>query len=457
VKAKKRNRRLNAESDEKLDWWLLFLLLGFGAISLLISANLFTLALTAAVIGILSFDRFVYYKSAIKLLLPFAFLIIIGLLTGIQNSRHDYLRDILIFSRNIVYFISGIALGRFIKNFAQFFRYFIIVGFVASLIHVARIVLHLGDISSLQSIRTIAGFSNSIEGIILSIAVSRLLSRKFKEVTGRLKPIQKLMLLFTTLSFFLYFSRSLIVLFAVVCLFLCDSIYIRRIFSRKNRRLFVAVSCFAGLLAIIYFGSLLLPPHSPVRTLIQKFENIPDEITWNKDRNLGASKGDIQENWRGYEAYQGMLKFDEGNRLQQMFGYGFGARVDLGLIMKLGGKDYEDVPILHNEYVMLLVKTGIVGLLLYLLFLYRLGFGSPKAGEIEIPEVYYSYQMISALSVIMLINTYTGFGLLDPANQAIPVFLGLFWGNIQRNKITIKSKQAKSAEHQQLQGIKHYR
>jgi hypothetical protein len=169
--------------------------------------------------------------------------------------------------------------------------------------------------------------------------------------------------------------------------------------------------------------------------LIQKFENVPKEISWDRERNLHAKKEEIQDNWRGYEAYQGMMKYEDGDALQQVFGFGFGARVDLGLIMKLGGKDYEDVPILHNEYVMLLVKTGVVGLLLYLVFLYTLGFTRLKKRDIDNQEVYYSYQMLSALSVVMLLNTYIGFGLLDPANQAIPIFLGFFWGNIQRNRI----------------------
>lgn len=456
--AKLTHTRLHSEpANARLDWGVLFLLVAFGAISLFMSRNLFVAGLAALVIGTISLDRFTFYKSAINLLMPFVLLTIIGLLSGLQNTKHDYLRDVILFSRNIVFIVSGVALSRYIKNFAQFFRYFIIVAFFASLVHVAKIVMNIGEINSLQTIRIYAGFTNSLEGVTVAIYVSRLLSKKFRGVTGKLTFSQKLMLLFTTLSFFLYFSRTLIILLVVGSLFLCDSIYIRTIFSRKNRRLFFISIIFISLVVIGYLSSMMFSVNSPVRTLKEKFQNVPNEITWSRQRNLYASKEDIQNNWRGYEAYQGILKFDEGGTLEQIFGFGFGARVDLGLIMKLSGKDYEDVPILHNEYVMLLIKTGITGLLLYLLFLYTLGFRTLKRRDTEIPEIYYSYQMISALSIIILVNTYTGFGLLDPSNMAIPIFIGFFWGNIQRNKVRINLNQVISAGAQLFQASKYYR
>jgi hypothetical protein len=429
------NSRLHNGLSKKFDWGILITLLVFGAINVLISQEAFILAVIAAMLCTISLDRFVFYKSAVNILLPFILLVIIGLFSGIEKSRLDYYRDVFIFSRNIIYFISGITLSRYVKSIQQFFSLFIIVGFIASLIHLAKIILHLGEIDSLQSIREIAGFSNSVEAIVLSLYVSRLLSRRFKAITGRLTIIQKLMLLVTALSFFLYFSRTLLILLPVICLFLTDSIYIRKIFSKKNKRVLNTAVIFAILLSIVYFVSLLFPEDSPVHTLVQKFQNIPQEISWDKERNLHATREEIQNNWRGYESYQGMLKFNDGQPLQRIFGYGFGEMVDLGLIMKLAGRDYEKVPILHNEYVMLLVKTGIAGLLLYLIFLYRLAFTKLTAAETDDPELYYSYQLISAMSVVMFLNTYIGFGLLDPSNQAIAIFLGFFWGNIQRNKI----------------------
>jgi O-antigen ligase len=108
--------------------------------------------------------------------------------------------------------------------------------------------------------------------------------------------------------------------------------------------------------------------------------------------------------------------------------------------MQLAGEDYDQVPIMHNEYVMLLVKSGVVGLVLYLVFLYGIGF--KKVQELrDNSESYYCYQMLSALSVISLLNTYTGFGLIGLTGVTVPVIMGFFHGNIQRQKLAIETFQ----------------
>lgn len=246
------------------------------------------------------------------------------------------------------------------------------------------------------------------------------------------------MFIVIAISFLLYFSRTMIVMSVVACLFFTNTIYIRSFFSKQNIRLLRASLVFLSLIYVAYIGALFFPENSPVRTLAEKFRNIPQEVSWDSNKNLGATKEDMQANWRGYEAYQGMQKYNKGNALQKTFGFGFGARIDLGLIMKLSGEDYESVPVIHNEYVMLLVKSGIIGLILYLIFLYQIGFTSISALESNNTELYFSYQILSALSVIAILNTYIGFGLLDSENAAVPIFLGFFWGNIQRHIFAIK-------------------
>lgn len=422
---------------KRWDYWLLIGLVLAGAINMFVPEKLFFASVVLALLVVIPFDRTVFYSRTGAVLLPLLVLVLIGVFGGFRNSRIDLYRDVYIFSKNIFYFLAGIALSRFVRSFANFFRYFLPLAFLGALMHIGMVAANIQSAGSLQEIRMSAGISNSLEAIIASLVVAGVASKRFRSLIGGISKLQIGMITIIMISFVLYFSRTMIVLVVLLAMFLADKVFIRKFLDKKNLRILTVAIVFSSVVYIAYIGALFFPENSPVRTLAEKFRNIPEEVSWNRERNLGATKEEIQANWRGYEAYQGMLKFNEGKSLQKVFGYGFGARVDLGLIMKLAGEDYEDVPILHNEYVMLLVKSGIAGLMLYLLFLYLIGFKSITRFEINDEETYYSYQMLSALSVVSIVNTYIGFGLLDPTNGAIPIFIGLFWGNIQRQIYSI--------------------
>jgi hypothetical protein len=434
---------------------LLLLLLIVGGINLLLPEQLFFALIIMLAIVVAMTDKAKIYTSSFPILLPLIVLVVLGVVKGLIRPKYfnadiyrDIYRDFFIFFKNIIYFIAGIALSKYIKDFSGFFRYFLILAFASSLIHLGLIATHLHSISSLETIRYFAGFGNEVEGIALSLFLSRVSNKSFRTVLKNCSVIDKIMVTVIAVSFLLYFSRTLIVLVVVVSFFLTDTLYIRKVFSRQNVKIFKVFVLICALFYLISFITSLQPLDSPLRTLVSKFENIPAEVSWNKRKNRLATKEEIQNNWRGYEAYQGLLKFRKGNAVKKILGFGFGARVDLGITMKLGGKDYDTVPILHNEYVTLLVKCGVIGLLLYLFFLFRIGFSSIKNNKDKHPEIYYSFQMLSALSVVSLLNTYIGFGLLDPSNAAIPIFMGFFWGNIQRNKIKIDHIRIKTINDQ---------
>jgi O-antigen ligase len=430
------------EQFKRWDYWLLGGLLIASAVNTFLPEKLFFAAVVLTLFIVIPFDRSVFYSKTGRLLLPFILLVVIGVIAGLRNIRVDLYRDVYLFSKNIFYFLAGIALSRFLRSFENFFRYFLPLAFLGALYHIARVGINFQSAGSLQELRMSSGVSNALEAIIAAIVIAAIASRKFRSQIGGISKLQTCMIVVIMVSFGLYLSRTMIVLVAVLAIFLADKVFVRRFFDRKNVRLLRLLVVFSSVIYIAYIGALFFPERSPVRTLAEKFRNIPEEVSWSREKNLQASRMEIQNNWRGYESYQGMLKFDDGKGLQKAFGYGFGARVDLGLIMKLAGEDYDTVPILHNEYVMLLVKSGIVGLLLYLVFLYMIGFTSITRFEINNDEIYYSYQMLSALSAVTILNTYIGFGLLDPTNGAIPIFMGLFWGNIQRHIYAIRRATA---------------
>jgi hypothetical protein len=99
---------------------------------------------------------------------------------------------------------------------------------------------------------------------------------------------------------------------------------------------------------------------------IQKAANTSSEVNVHSYETYE----DINLNWRGFEASRAAKTYGGFSETEKLVGGGFGTMVDLGFAMKLGdtGESFEFVPLLHNGYMELLVKTGLIGLSLFILF-----------------------------------------------------------------------------------------
>jgi hypothetical protein len=208
---------------------LLLLLLIIGGINSFLPAQLFFALMIILAILFASADKSKIYTSSYPTLLPFLLLVILGIVKGLVHAKYfnsdfnrDYYRDFFIFFKNIIYFIGGIALSKYIKDFNAFFKYFLILAFASSLIHIGIIVTHRQSITSLETIRYIAGYANAVEGITVAMFLSRVFSKSFRTVIERSGVINKLMIATVIISFLLYFSRTLVVLVVVVSFFITD-------------------------------------------------------------------------------------------------------------------------------------------------------------------------------------------------------------------------------------------
>ena len=103
-------------------------------------------------------DKARAYNSSYSLMLPLMILVIIGALKGIHTINKDFYRDVILFSKTIVYIIAGIALSKFVKDLNDFFKYFLFIALVSALVHIWLLVINIHSISSLETIRFYAGF-----------------------------------------------------------------------------------------------------------------------------------------------------------------------------------------------------------------------------------------------------------------------------------------------------------
>ena len=101
-----------------------------------------------------------------------------------------------------------------------------------------------------------------------------------------------------------------------------------------------------------------------------KIQNTYNEIFESLDiEKIKRDKRELWKHWRGYEAQSAIERLNTGGLPSWLFGQGFGSTVDLGVEVELANETVRYIPILHNGFVYVLYKTGIIGLLLYLFYI----------------------------------------------------------------------------------------
>ena len=81
------------------------------------------------------------------------------------------------------------------------------------------------------------------------------------------------------------------------------------------------------------------------------------------------TKSDINKTWRAYEAYVGIVTFNDFNLINKLIGGGIGTVSFLDIDIALKGIKYDYIFIWHIAFVTLLVKGGLIGLFIIIGFL----------------------------------------------------------------------------------------
>jgi hypothetical protein len=99
-----------------------------------------------------------------------------------------------------------------------------------------------------------------------------------------------------------------------------------------------------------------------------KLINSVDEISASNFR----TEEDINLKYSGYESFMAWKTFLAGTMAEKIFGE-LGKLIDLKIFMTtLSEKPLRFIPVLHNGYLYLLIKTGVLGFLIYAFYFIRL-------------------------------------------------------------------------------------
>lgn len=370
-------------------------------------------------IGILLTTKCKISKPTLLIIAPLVLIFIIGLL-GFFYEKHDLSFII----KDITYFlkpINGILLSYFLfrKGFdlVIFLKTILFVGCLTAFIHLFGIFI-LGDFAnnSIHKLRGDFGLDNFIEIFAFYIL---LFSKKYmNEWLIRKKVFRFLVLFFLLISIYLYFSRTMLVVFFIMGFLLLGYAKI----TVKTLK-FIGIAIVSILVLYAYLFSVKLDRNAKgAEAFLYKIKIAPEEIFKSKiDRN---NHKELWDHWRGYEAKRAIYLMEE-NPTSYFIGTGFGSLVNLKFQAPVGGEGgMKYISRLHNGYIFVLYKTGILGLLLYFVFLTSLymkiyRFNTNNSNQILVNR------LISSIGLFYIFTTLIISGIYIPRDAVVFVLGGL--------------------------------
>ena len=360
----------------------------------------------------------------ITTILPLLLIFALGTVTLFfySYSNRDIARDIAYFLKPILLLFLGYALIHKIKDPNFIFQVFVYLGLAFAIWHIYNIITFPELFNtSINIIRNSTGLSNHVELLAL---VFLIISLKYPDIQiFKEKRTIYYALGILGISFILYFSRTMWV--AVFILLLASFGY-----AKITLKALKYISLFVLLIVsfYIYLYSIDIRRNEPgISTFLYKMKIAPEEIFLPKvDLNDHAS---LWDHWRAYEA---KMALEQMSGFQHLVGRGFGSQVDLLFVAPLDEKGMRYISHLHNGYILIYYKTGIIGLLFYLLFILHLYLHTFSKKEIY--QTLPINNLISAIGIYLFFSTLIISGIYN-TSSIYTLLLGALLAQYDRLKL----------------------
>jgi hypothetical protein len=275
--------------------------------------------------------------------------VILGMLVGFNNSTYLIFKDFYYFSMPLIFITAGIVMACRL-TIDQFLKTLIFAGAITSFVVTCISISYmgLGALTDPYSAHYAMGIIGT-PGPPLALACL-LLSRKFS-VRLFSNLWFNVLVLINVMGIYMFASRTyLIITLCFLILLVADRI----------KRLWVAPVILFLVIAftLIPFNTLKF---SSDGTFMGKIMASFSEVSIGQYN----TEQDINMQYRGYESFRALKGYTDGDTESQIFG-GLGKLIDLKTFVRLGeNTDFQYIPVLHNGWLYILVKTGIVGIMAY--------------------------------------------------------------------------------------------
>jgi hypothetical protein len=297
-----------------------------------------------------------YSIGIAKYLACFLAIFSIAFITFLFKKYQMYyvIRDITYITKPIIGLLVGYQLFKYFKS--NIFDLLVKIGFVIAILHLCLIAYGVLVFKSLDmiDIRYYGGYFSDFEVYAFIIL---LFHNKFELSFSKKKRRYLGLVIF--ISIFLYLARTNFI--QLIILFLAF-----KGFYKITKKSILILMYSIGAILIVYAAIAYINPKrsgSGIEPLLYKIQNIPNEAF--KTKINRDDWKDFNDNYRSYENIRTVQQLNREGIPTLLFGQGLGSRVDLKQKVWLGDMELRYISILHNGFMIVFLKAGILGLLIY--------------------------------------------------------------------------------------------
>jgi hypothetical protein len=370
-----------------------------------------------------------YSYSLISYLLPFVFIFLLALASYFfyDNGIYNAFRDSTYLLKPILGLILGYQLCK--DERTKPFYTIIYTGFFIAIIHLAVLFYNVlfYRITNIHDLRALTGYFSDFEVYSLVLVL-------FRNQLNIYFTKKRFWILFIIIavSAFLYLSRTNFIQFAILYIGLKGYFSL----TRKSIKVF-SLSTF-----ILVIGYVLVYNTNPTRNgkgleaLFYKIKNAPIEPFKTKVNKHDYE--DFNDNYRSYENITTIKQVSMEGVRGVLFGKGLGSSIDIGRKMLTNDGTYvRHEPIVHNGYMTVFLKSGIVGVFFLVFFLVILS----NQRNSEILEIKQINLILIGTGVFLIISNWVLLGLfLKLDNKSIIIgflisYRELIFKNINQTRL----------------------
>lgn len=308
--------------------------------------------------------RLKYSFSFFRLVMAFVAIIAVAFVVGLSRDPllKDFLKDITMLLKPIL----GLVIGyQIIKNnevnTKVFFKIIIYTGLLSALIHLGILAYSFAfeNIRTVHNLRHFGGYFNDYETYIFVILLF------YKEFGINLTKKQFYLfsvIIFTSVLF--YFARTNFL--QILILYLALKGYF--ILNKRSITILASVAIIGGL---VYAGIYNYNPRrgaTGIEGFLYKVKVAPTEPF--KTHVNSAYWKDFHDNYRSYENILTVRQVTRQGTETVLFGEGLGSFLDLKRKVWLHTSSMQYIPFLHNSFMTVFLKSGILGLCFYFYTIY---------------------------------------------------------------------------------------